>query len=232
MLKHRTNESKQEYFHYQRLFKQKVWELKSSHWRIFLAEKGLDYAYQAYKFTKDKQEEVITSLKDQEGNLTLGITKKTTLLFRGTSIVETTADLDDIPDQQQPNLPFYFPPITKNEVMNAITSLPNRKALGPDGIPNELIKLSKSLLTPILADLYNLCLKQGQYPKRWKEAQTVIIRKAVKVNYTIPSTYRPIALLNTLSKLFEKIINNCLMYWAHQTNSIHPGHVGGDQAKA
>ncbi|MBW0469147.1 hypothetical protein O181_008862 [Austropuccinia psidii MF-1] len=162
MLKHQTNESKEEYFRYQQLFKQKVWEIKSSHWRKCLVEKGPEHAYQAYKFTKNKQEEVISSLRNQEGNLTSDITKKATLLFHGASTVETTANLNDIPHQHQPVLPIDFPPVTENEVANAITSLPNKKAPGPNGIPNELIKLSKTLLTPILTDLYNLCLEQGQ----------------------------------------------------------------------
>ncbi|MBW0490156.1 hypothetical protein O181_029871 [Austropuccinia psidii MF-1] len=81
MLKDQTNESKKEYHHYQQLFKQKVWELKSSHWRKFLAKRGPEHAYQAYKFTKDKLEEIITSLRNQEGKLTSDITEKTSLLF-------------------------------------------------------------------------------------------------------------------------------------------------------
>ncbi|MBW0521294.1 hypothetical protein O181_061009 [Austropuccinia psidii MF-1] len=169
MLKHQTNKSKEEYYHYQKLFKQKVWELKSRTWRKFLAEKGLEHAYQAYKFTKDRQEDIITSLRNQDGNLIMDITEKVSLLFYGTSTVETTSNLDDIPQQQQPTLPPDFPSVTENEVINAIASLPKRKSSGPDGIPNKLIKVSKLLLTPKLTNLYNLCLKQGQYPREWKE---------------------------------------------------------------
>ncbi|MBW0516042.1 hypothetical protein O181_055757 [Austropuccinia psidii MF-1] len=232
MLKHPTNESKEEYYCYQQLFKQKVWELKSSHWRKFLAEIGPEHAYQAYKFMKNRQEDTIIPLKNQEGNLISNIAEKASLLFHGTSTVETMANLDDIPQQQHPTLPPTFLPITEDEVVNTIASLPNKKAPGPDGIPNELIKLSNLILTQPLTDLYNLCLRQGHYPEKWKEAQTTIIKKTAKDDYTNPNAYRPIALLNTLGKLFEKIINTCLMYWAHQTNSIHPGHVGGRPGKS
>ncbi|MBW0503837.1 hypothetical protein O181_043552 [Austropuccinia psidii MF-1] len=75
--------------------------------------------------------------------------------------------------------------------------------------------------------LYNVCLQQGNYPSIWKETRTAIIRKAAKEDYTDPNAYRPIALLDTLGKLFKNIINKRLTHWAHQTNTIHPGHVGG-----
>ncbi|MBW0520566.1 hypothetical protein O181_060281 [Austropuccinia psidii MF-1] len=147
--------------------------------RKSLAEKGSEHAYQAHKFTKTKQEEVITSLKTQEGNLTSDIKEKASLLFYGTLIVETAANLDDIPHWQQPILSSDFPQVTEDEVANAIAELPNKKASGQYRIPNELIKLSKLLLTPILTKLYNLCLsregtrKNGKNLKsdHWKSSQ-------------------------------------------------------------
>ncbi|MBW0494182.1 hypothetical protein O181_033897 [Austropuccinia psidii MF-1] len=146
--------------------------------------------------------------------------------LRNKAIVETVENLDNIPQWQEP-IPFGFPQVTEDKVANAIAALPNKKAPRPDGIPNKLIKLSKPLLTPILPTLYNLCFKQGRYPEIWKESQTEIIRKAAKDNDTNPNAYRPIALLDTLGKLFEKIINNRLMHWEYETHSIHPGHMGG-----
>ncbi|MBW0499573.1 hypothetical protein O181_039288 [Austropuccinia psidii MF-1] len=107
------------------------------------------------------------------------------------------ANLNDISQQEQSTPPASFPQVTEDEVANTISSLPNKKAPGPDGIPNELIRLLKPLFIPILANLYNLCFTQGQYPIEWKEAQTVIIREAAKDDYANPNAYGPIALLNT-----------------------------------
>ncbi|MBW0557799.1 hypothetical protein O181_097514, partial [Austropuccinia psidii MF-1] len=116
---------------------------------------------------------------------------------------ETLANLNDIPHQQPPNLPPDFPPITRDKVTSTISTLSNRKAPG----------------------------QMGQYPSKWKESQTAIIRKSAKDDYTNPRAYRPIALPSTLEKLLEKVINNWLMHWAFLTNSIHPGHVGGRPGK-
>ncbi|MBW0566359.1 hypothetical protein O181_106074 [Austropuccinia psidii MF-1] len=102
MLKHQTNKYNEEYYHYQQLLKQKVWELKSSHWIKFLAKRGPEHAYQAYKFTNDRQEDATISPKNQEGNLISKITEKASLIFYGTLTVETTANLDNIPQQQHP----------------------------------------------------------------------------------------------------------------------------------
>lgn len=46
----------------------------------------------------------------------------------------------------------------------------------------------------------------GYFPKRWKIAWIRIIRKANKESYVNPKNFRPISVLNTLCKIFEKII--------------------------
>ncbi|MBW0491126.1 hypothetical protein O181_030841 [Austropuccinia psidii MF-1] len=207
MLRHQSRDSNRVYYDCQQRFKQKIWEIKRNHWRRFLAEKGPYHAYQAYRFTKNRQEDEITLLRSREGNLTLYVTEKSSLLFHGTSVVEATVDLGDIPRNQLPTLTLSFPLITKDEIEKTILELPNKKALELDGIYNKLIKLSKPLLNMHLLYLYNLCLKQGRYPSIWKEACMAIISKAAKADYTDPNFYRPIALLDTLRKLFEKIIN-------------------------
>ncbi|MBW0494808.1 hypothetical protein O181_034523 [Austropuccinia psidii MF-1] len=53
MLKTKIQESTLKYYHHQEIFKQKLWELKSSHWRGFLAVKGPEHAFLAYNFTKN-----------------------------------------------------------------------------------------------------------------------------------------------------------------------------------
>ncbi|MBW0535408.1 hypothetical protein O181_075123 [Austropuccinia psidii MF-1] len=120
---------------------------------------------------------------------------------------------------------------TKKEVKRTISSLPNRKAPEPDDIPNDLIQIAETLLTPHLTCLLNLCSKEGRFPTLWKSSSTAIIRKAAKDNYTDPNAYRPITLLNTLGKHFKKMINTRLNNWAHTSKVIHPGHVGGTPAR-
>ncbi|MBW0503453.1 hypothetical protein O181_043168 [Austropuccinia psidii MF-1] len=114
-----------------------------------------------------------------------------------------------------------------DEIRTNIKQLPNKKSPGPDGIPNELIKIACNLIVNKLADLFNNCLTLGHFQTSWKRASTIIIQKTNKSNYSDPLVYRPIALLNTLSKLFERILNNRVMHWAHKAGAIAEGHFGG-----
>ncbi|MBW0488302.1 hypothetical protein O181_028017 [Austropuccinia psidii MF-1] len=227
MLKNRTQEATLKYYHHQETFKQKVWELKTSHWRKFLADKGPEHAFQAYNITKNRSTSEISALKTSDGHVATDIAEKATILFEGTSLIPTEADLCDVPPLPLPHIPPQFPPITEDELTRAIKTLPNKKAAGPDKIPNELLKIANTTIVPHLVPLFNTCLLAHHFPAPWKRAITVIIKKAAKEDYTDPNAYRPIALLNTLGKLFEKIINDRLTYWADQAKAIHPGHVGG-----
>ncbi|MBW0531347.1 hypothetical protein O181_071062 [Austropuccinia psidii MF-1] len=161
------------------------------------------------------------------GHVATDTTKKATILFEGTSLIPTKADLSDIPPLPTAQTPLQFPLITANEITQAICNLPKNKAAGPDRIPNELLKIATETIVPHLVPLFNACLQTHRFPTQWKQAITVIIKKAAKADYTDPNAYRPIALLSTLGKLFKKIINDQLTYWAEQTKAIHPGHVGG-----
>ena len=40
--------------------------------------------------------------------------------------------------------------ITKREILKALKNLKNRKAAGPDGIPNEAFKIGADAIAPIL----------------------------------------------------------------------------------
>ncbi|MBW0525592.1 hypothetical protein O181_065307 [Austropuccinia psidii MF-1] len=82
---------------------------------------------------------------------------------------------------------------------------------------------------PHLMKAFNECLQNGEFPENWKIEMTVILRKAAKEDYSNPNAYRPIALLNTLGKLFERIINDRLVHWAERSGAIAQGHMGGQK---
>ncbi|MBW0472588.1 hypothetical protein O181_012303 [Austropuccinia psidii MF-1] len=78
-----------------------------------------------------------------------------------------------------------------------------------------------------LSDLFNNCLTIGHFLTPLKRESTIIIQKSNKSNYPDPTAYRPISLLNRLSKPLESILNNQIMYWAHKMGAISEGHFGG-----
>ncbi|KAF8597946.1 hypothetical protein BDV93DRAFT_426352, partial [Ceratobasidium sp. AG-I] len=80
-------------------------------------------------------------------------------------------------------------------------NLAMHKTPGPDGIPNSMFKQCKDLLIPHLLPLYRATFRLKHYPDAWKLSTTVVLRKPDRPDYTAPKAYRPIALLNVISKI-------------------------------
>lgn len=95
--------------------------------------------------------------------------------------------------------------VSPNEVWNIVKHLPSAKAPGSDGITNKALKHLPKIAYTLLANIYTCCFRHSYFPEQWKKAQIVMIPKPMK-NHLIPDNHRPISLLNTLSKIFERII--------------------------
>ena len=93
---------------------------------------------------------------------------------------------------------------TPAEVIDAIKALPKRKAAGPDGITNELLKMCAPGISACLAALFNRSFTEGVLPSEWKEAVVVSVFK--RGNRDQPTTYRPIALLSAVNKVCERVV--------------------------
>lgn len=112
-----------------------------------------------------------------------------------------------------------------SEILHHIQSLKKKKAPGHDGIPNViLINLPKKGLA-FLASLFNACLSISYFPKTWKKSIITVIHKPGKPSSQVES-YRPISLLPTLSKLFEKIIKKRLDSYVSNSSLIPPHQFG------
>lgn len=111
------------------------------------------------------------------------------------------------------------------EVHQAIKNLRSRGAPGEDGITNKCLKNLPVNALNILTSIFNFSLKFNHIPYNYKNATIIMIPKPMKDGLN-PSNYRPISLLNTLSKLLERIIMNRLQYWIKEQNLITPLQCG------
>jgi hypothetical protein len=100
-------------------------------------------------------------------------------------------------------------PITENETMCLINSVRADCSVGPDGISSKIIKLAKKELVYPLTHLINISIATGVFPKSLKDAFIVPLHK--EGDCQEPQNYRPIAILNVLSKLYERAVNIQLM---------------------
>ena len=88
---------------------------------------------------------------------------------------------------------------------NLINILNIDEASGDDGISHMMLNkgVSKSISKP-LSILMNRLFNEGIFPEAWKVANVIPIFK--KGDKSLPSNYRPVALLSCLGKLQERIV--------------------------
>lgn len=93
-----------------------------------------------------------------------------------------------------------------SEVQAVIKRLKNKKAPGSDGLSTEIVRAVWENNSDVFLDLCNKCLRERCFPDDWKTANLIIIPKNVDADRELVSTYRPIALLPVMSKIYERII--------------------------
>lgn len=98
------------------------------------------------------------------------------------------------------------PLITAEEVADAVRKTKNGKASGLDDISPEIVKTLWRAKPEILLDLYNNCFLAEKYPISWKRAKLKIILKNPDKDPTDIGSYRPIALLSVVGKVYERIL--------------------------
>ncbi|GFU02977.1 probable RNA-directed DNA polymerase from transposon X-element [Trichonephila clavipes] len=92
-----------------------------------------------------------------------------------------------------------------SEIISYIKKSNSKNAPGKNGISNHMTKNFTLKAILILTILVNKILTLNYFPKSWKEAVIFPILKPGK-NKNLPTSYRPISLLPTLSKITESII--------------------------
>jgi hypothetical protein len=136
---------------------------------------------------------------------------------------------------QQPPPPkklVKWPAITDHEVKKAILSSHPRKAPGPDGIPFLIIHKAYDICPLHFNELYRKLATHGYHPVSWRESITAVIRKQGKPDYSNPKAYRPVALLNCLGKVLEKIFATRLSFLAELEDLLHPSQIGGRKQRS
>ncbi|OQE71313.1 hypothetical protein PENNAL_c0107G01286, partial [Penicillium nalgiovense] len=125
--------------------------------------------------------------------------------------------------------PIEFPPVTAQEIQEAVRGAKAGKAPGEDGIPNslwhKLIEIPVILET--LVQLFNACVYTGHNPSHFQRSITVVLRKQGKSDYQLAKSYRPVALLNTLGKFLEAVIARRISYAVETEGLLPRTHLGG-----
>ena len=118
-------------------------------------------------------------------------------------------------------------PITIKELKNTIKRLKRNKAIGPDGIPNELFIEANNYTIKILLEILNKVHKTGNIPEIWNTGTVTTIYKG-KGKKGKCSNERGITVANNIGKIYERIIDNR----SRQQVTITEAQAGGMKGKA
>ena len=97
---------------------------------------------------------------------------------------------------------LFLSPITDNEIYDIINSPDTNKS---NDISPKLLKALCDSFCPVLRYLFNSCMLSGTFPDELKIARVIPLFKSGNGN--LMSNYKPISILPTLSKIFEKLIH-------------------------
>lgn len=102
-----------------------------------------------------------------------------------------------------PTLGFSFRCVTASEVLASVRSVKS-DSVGLDQIPISFVKMLLPLILPAITHLFNSVITKSFFPKHWKSAK-VIPRHKNSRHHTL-NDYRPISMLPSLSKSFERVL--------------------------
>ena len=150
--------------------------------------------------------------RDEEGRLLRDkgrIRERWVRLFR--SLLNSKSDMldADIPKRlpQHPVASVLGIEPTEEEIATAMKAMANAKAVGPDGLPVELLKLGLQQDRTILRELHRLTIfiwRQGKVAQQWKDAVVTVLHK--KGDKTECGNYRGISLVSHAGKIFLKVV--------------------------
>ena len=125
-------------------------------------------------------------------------------------------NLKQYPSAAQIPASFFLKPILEEEVIKQLHNLKASKSSCAYHIPHKIIKLSTVTIAPILTKLFNDSIRQGVFPDVLKIAHVVPIHKSGSKHKF--SNYRPISILSSFSKIFEKCLYNQISSYLTKKN--------------
>ena len=115
-------------------------------------------------------------------------------------------------------------PTTDIEIVNIVNEFNSKTSFGCDNIPLAILKGSIAPIAGIVSKLVNCSFEFGFFPMELKIAKVCPIYKAGKKN--VFTNYRPISLLTSFSKVYEKAMQTRLMKYLCDKNILSQSQFG------
>ena len=113
---------------------------------------------------------------------------------------------------------LFIAPTDEQEVFNVIMALPNKYSSGFDEVPVYILKYVARAISKPLSGIVNHMFETGIFPDTLKKAKVVPVFK--KGDPQKVDNYRPVSLLPSVSKVFERLIYSRLMDFITKTKQL------------
>jgi hypothetical protein len=183
--------------------KKVVWDAKRNWANDYISTANI---WEVASWRHGRHSSLIPALLGDEGKLVYDHEEMASLLSAHFFAEEGTHIPTSFHNDPPPLPPHPFHPFTEVELELLLRATTNKSAPGSSGIGWNLLKKGWGATKDHLVEVYNACLLLSHHPAQWKEAKVVAIPKPDKPDYSLPKVHRPISLLETMSKLLEKVI--------------------------
>ena len=124
------------------------------------------------------------------------------------------------------NIPnsFIFYPTDVEQVKSVILNLSSSNSAGHDHITNNILKHVVDFISIPLTHIINLSFSNGSFPNELKIAKIIPIFKSGDKKHF--SNYRPISVLSSISKIFERLAYNRLIKFITKHDILYTNQYG------
>lgn len=230
LIKCRTEYDKQQYeveYRSQRIaYKKLIRDKKFNSFKSYLDCLNDQNVFQSLKLVRANHKTPIKTILKEDGNYTEDLNQTIQHLFR----VHFPNNNSQIRRNHHPNTlneteRSEIIPTNRFELCHYIKSMNSKKSPGPDAITSEILKNSFTAFEPLLTTLFNSLLNIGYFPNIWKIGIACFIPKPSS-NLNTAKAFRPITLLNVMSKLLEKVINERLVRYLFENGKMSDRQYG------
>lgn len=130
---------------------------------------------------------------------------------------------DFLPPPQEET--FYLRAVTTTELVSKVIHMNKKKSLDINDLSLALIQEVILPISKPLTFIFNLSISLSQFPNTLKVSKVIpIFKKSGDKNQL--GNYRGISLINTFSKIFEKLVSDQLSLFFYRTNFFHENQFG------
>lgn len=207
---------------------------KRLHWQRFLSETTPTTLYRTVRVARNGRDPVLNvpPIRKPDGSYATSPPELAAEFHRAFTTTTPVYDNDDIASATYPPEPpwLFIPEVAFD---NAVKALPPDKAPGFDGVKGALIKRiwDKALRGPYIR-CCQASWRLGHYPSIFKRTISAILRKPGRETYQEAKSYRPIALLPTLARPFDRVLSDLLSSHLEHTNHLPRTSFGGRSGRS